>query len=90
LGGLSIKSLLPAAASGFFVFIFQRSKLASDENKKSLALRAQGFYWGRWRIRTAVNGFADRYLTTRLTDRVYHTFGGDVPIVWTAKIIKIE
>jgi len=44
LGGLSIKSLLPAAAAGFFVFIFQLSKLASDENKKSLALRAQGFY----------------------------------------------
>jgi len=28
----------------FFVFPTQLSKLASGENKKSLALRAQGFY----------------------------------------------
>jgi hypothetical protein len=36
------QSLLPAAALVFFVFPYSAHKLASCENKKSLALRAQG------------------------------------------------
>jgi len=42
LGCLSTKSLVPAAVQVFFVFFPQSGKLASDENKKSLALRALG------------------------------------------------
>ena len=35
-------------------------------NKKRTQQNTESFLWGSWRIRTAVNGFADRCLPTRL------------------------
>jgi hypothetical protein len=43
-GDPSIKSLLPPAVKVFFVFPFSVQQAGLGENKKSLALRAQGFY----------------------------------------------
>src|SRR5690606_39631134 len=38
------------------------------ENKKGVSSEAPFYVGGRWRIRTAVHGFADRCLTPRPTD----------------------
>ena len=70
LGGPFNQSLnVVSRHSGLFCFRPSAQRAGFGRKQKIPGTSCSGIGWGRWRIRTAVNGFADRYLATRLTDR---------------------